>query len=176
MSHNTPSLPPKTSAAPEKKALLEAFDVVMKNQAAEREADLRAAEARRKARTRLGALAWTSLAVLALVGGYLWITKPDWVFPPTIQPESSEVRQASLRIGVATAAQHIKRFQRKSGRLPESLTEAGVSIHGISYRRLGPDTYRLEASEGDLRVSLGSHDSIPIFLGNSFQVIGERSR
>jgi hypothetical protein len=156
--------------------LLEAFDVVMKNHAAEREAELRAADGRRKARTRLGALAWTSLAVLALVGGYLWVTKPDWVFPPQVQPESPEVRQASLRIGVATAAQHVKRFQRKSGRLPETLKEAGVSTDGISYQRLGPDSYRLEGSEGDLRISLGSHDSIPIFLGNSFQVIGERSR
>jgi hypothetical protein len=176
MSQNAPSLPPRTSATPEKKALLEAFDDVMKNQAAEREAELRAAEARRKGRTRLGALAWTSLAVLVLVSGYLWVERPDWVFPPAIQPESPELRQASLRIGVATAAQHIKRFQRKSGRLPETLTEAGVSTDGISYQRLGPDAYRLEATEGDLRISLGSHDSIPIFLGNSFRVIGQRSQ
>jgi hypothetical protein len=176
MSQNAPSLPPRTSATPEKKALLEAFDDVLKNQAAEREAELRAAEARRKGRTRLGALAWTSLAILVLVGGYLWIERPDWVFPTAIQPESSELRQASLRIGVATAAQHIKRFQRKAGRLPETLTEAGVSTGGISYQRLGPDTYRLEATEGELRISLGSHDSIPIFLGNSFRVIGQRSQ
>jgi hypothetical protein len=176
MSHDATSLPPKSTATPEKKALLEAFDVVMKNRAAEGEAELRAAEARSRARSRLGAMAWTSLAVLALVGGYLWLAKPDWVFPPAVQPESAELRQASLRIGVAAAAQHIQRFQRKSGRLPETLAEAGVSTHGISYQRLGPDSYRLEADEGDLHVSLGSHDSLPTFLGNSFEVIGRRSR
>jgi len=176
MSHDATSLPPRSSATPEKKALLEAFDVVMKNQAAEREAEVRAAEARRRARNRLGVMAWTSLTILALVGGYLWIARPDWVFPPAIQPESVEVRQASLRIGVATASQHIKRFQRKSGRLPETLAEAGVSAQGINYQRLGADTYRLDAQEGGLRVSLGSHDSLPVFLGNSFEVIAGRSR
>ena len=176
MSHDATSLPPKSSATPEKKALLEAFDSVMKNQAEERDAELRAAKARRRARTRLGALTWTSLTILALVGGYLWMTKPDWLFPTAAQPESAELRQASLRIGVAAAAQHIKRFQRVSGRLPETLAEAGVSIRGITYHRLGLDTYRLEADEGELHVSLGSHDSLPIFVGKSFEVIGRRSR
>ena len=176
MSHDATKLPSRSSATAEKKALLEAFDVVMKNQAAEREAELKAAEVRRRARSRLGMLAWTSLTILVLVGGYLWIAKPDWVFPAAAQPESVEVRQASLRIGVATASQHIKRFQRKSGRLPETLAEAGVSTQGISYQRLGSDTYRLDAEEGELRVSLGSHDSLPVFLGNSFEVIARRSR
>jgi hypothetical protein len=176
MSHDATSLPPRSSATPEKKALLEAFDVVMKNQAAEREAQLRAAEARRRARNRLGVMASTGLTILVLVGGYLWMAKPDWVFPPAIQPESVEVRQASLRIGVATASQHIQRFQRKSGRLPETLAEAGVSTQGITYQRLGADSYRLDAEEGELRVSLGSHDSLPVFLGNSFEVITRRAR
>jgi hypothetical protein len=176
MSHDATSLSPKSAATPEKKALLEAFDVVMKNQAEERAADRRATEARRGAGKRLGALAWTSLVILAGVGGYLWIARPDWVFPPAVQPESVELRRASLRIGVATAAQHIQRFQRTSGRLPETLAEAGVSIQGISYHRLGPDTYRLEADEAELHVALGSHDSLPVFLGNSFEVIGRRAR
>jgi hypothetical protein len=176
MSHDATSLPPKSSATPEKKALLEAFDSVMKNQAAERDAELRAAEARRRARTRLGTLTWTSLAILALVGGYLGMTQPDWLFPTASRPESAQLRQASLRIGVAAAAQHIKRFQHKSGRLPETLAEAGVSTQGISYHRIGPDTYRLEADEGELHVSLGSHDSLPVFVGNSFEVIGRRPR
>jgi hypothetical protein len=176
MSHDATSLPTKSSATPEKKALLEAFDSVMKNQAAERDAELRAADARRRARTRLGSLTWTSIAILTVVGGYLWIAKPDWVFPVAVQPESFELRQASLRIGVATAAQHIKRFQHKSGRLPETLAEAGVSSPCISYQRLGPDAYRLEADEGELHVTLGSHDSLPIFLGKSFEVIARRPR
>jgi hypothetical protein len=176
MSHDATSLPTTSSATPEKKALLEAFDSVMKNQAAERDAELRAAEARRRARTCPGSLAWTSIAVLALVGGYLWIAKPDWVFRAAVQPESLEMRHASLRIGVATAAQHIKRFQHKSGRLPETLAEAGVSSQGISYQRLGADAYRLEADEGELHVTLGSRDSLPVFLGNSFEVIARRPR
>lgn len=176
MSQDATSLQPKTSATPEKKALLEAFDSVMKNQAAERDAEVQAAEARRRARTRLGSLGWTSLAILMLVGAYLWIAKPEWVFPTASQPESVALREASLRIGVAAAAQHVKHFRDKSGRLPETLTEAGVSSQGISYHRLGPDTYRLEADEGDLHVALGSHDSLPVFLGNSFEVIARRPR
>jgi hypothetical protein len=176
MSHDATSLPPRPPATPEKKALLEAFDVVMKNQAAEREAERQAAEARGRARKRVGALGWTGLVILIGVSGYLWVARPDWVFPPAAQPESVELRQASLRIGVATAAQHIQRFQRKSGRLPETLTEADVSTQGISYHRLGPDSYRLEADEGELHVALGSRDSLPVFLGNSFEVIGRRSR
>ncbi|HEY7635694.1 MAG TPA: hypothetical protein VH763_09125 [Gemmatimonadales bacterium] len=176
MSHDATSLPPKAPSTPEKKALLDAFDTVIKTQAAEREAELRAAEARRRARNRLGALTWTSLTILGFVGGYLGLTKPEWLFPTESAPESIELRQASLRIGVATAAQHIKRFQQKSGRLPETLAEAGVSGQGITYQRLGPDAYRLEAEEGELRVSLGSNDSLPGFLGNSFELIARRPR
>ena len=40
-------------ASPEKKALLEAFDTVLKSQAEEREAQARAAEAQRRAASRV---------------------------------------------------------------------------------------------------------------------------
>jgi hypothetical protein len=176
MSHDATRLPPKTSASPEKMALLEAFDSVIKNQVAEREAELRAAEARRRARTRVGALGWSSVVVLVLVGAYLWIAKPEWLFPSAAQPESAAVREASLRIGVATAAQHVRRFQTKTGRLPETLVEAGVSAQGISYQRLGSDQYQLGAEEGELHVTFASQDSLPTFVGRSFEVIGQRSR
>ena len=118
---------------PEKKALLEAFDTVLKTQAEEREARRAEAEARRRPR-RLTLLMLVCTTVLVFVGVYLYVERPDWVFPAPATPESVAVREASLRISVANAAQHVERFRQRTGRLPSTLAEAGAHESGIELR------------------------------------------
>jgi hypothetical protein len=163
-------------ATPEKKALLEAFDSVLKRQAEARDEEARTAEARRLASSRTRPVFWAGAALALFIGAYLWVEKPEWMFSPPPAPESAAIKEASARIGVANAAQHVERFRQRAGRLPSTLTEAGAQVEGINYQRTGPDSWRIEGASGPVRVSLSSSESLPKFLGNSFQVISRRPR
>jgi hypothetical protein len=166
---------PNTSATPEKRALLEAFDTVLKTKAEEREAERAAAEARRRAKgmSRLLMVVCTTILVFTTV--YLYVERPEWVFPPAPAPESEAVREASLRIAVATAVQHIQRYQRQTGRLPGTLQQAGAHPEGLDYERTAIG-YHLTGEGGGARVAYTSGESLPRFLGNSFEVITRRPR
>jgi len=159
---------------PEKKALLEAFDSVLKTQAEEREARRAEHEARRRhGGSRLLMLVCTT--VLVFVGVYLYVERPDWVFPAPATPESVAVREASLRISVANAAQHVEHFRQRTGRLPSTLAEAGAHESGLDYEPAS-STYKLHADVGDVRISYDSNEPLSRFVGNSFTVISRRSQ
>ncbi|HEU5039927.1 MAG TPA: hypothetical protein VFT84_03840 [Gemmatimonadales bacterium] len=165
------------TATPEKKALLEAFDTVLKAQAEEREARRQEEEARRAARARSRPVMWACAAILLFVGTYLWVEQPDWVFPNKPLPESTAVKDAGLRIGMANAAQHIERYRQRNGRLPASLAEAGAHGDGLSYERGATgETWRLEGQNGPTSLTLTSTEPLSKFLGSSFEVISRRGR
>ncbi|MFL5496131.1 MAG: hypothetical protein ACJ8DC_17230 [Gemmatimonadales bacterium] len=175
MSHESTRPTTPTTANTAKKALLDAFDTVLKTQADEREAELRAAEARRRARTWSRPLVLICAAIVLFTGAYLWIERPAWVFPVPLAPESVAVEEAGLRITIANAAQHVERFRERNGRLPESLEEAGAHPLGLRYTVIGSD-YRLEGEREGLLVAFASGEPLPAFLGNSFKVISRRDR
>jgi hypothetical protein len=163
---------PNTS--PEKKALLEAFDTVLKTQAEEREARRAEAEARRRAGPSRQLMAVCS-TIIVFVGVYLYVERPDWVFPTPPTPESLVVREASLRISVANAAQHVERFRQRTGRLPASLVEAGAHEGGLDYEPAST-VYKLLADTGGVRVTYESSQPLAQFVGNSFKIILRRSK
>ena len=117
---------PARSASVEKQALLEAYDTVLKHQAERREEEAREAEARRAARHRTRPFVWTSAALTLVLCSYLFIERPEWMFPQAGPVESTELQDASIRIGMANAAQHVQRFRQQNNRYPETLTEAGA--------------------------------------------------
>jgi hypothetical protein len=167
-----------TPAGPtaQKQALLEAFDTVLKQQAEAREAELREAEARRRAKRRIRP--WISAsAVLSLVlCSYLYVERPEWLFPSPTIPESVAIKEASLRIGMANVAQHLERHRQRTGALPRTLAEAGTRVNGMTYEPLGSATWRLVGTNAGIELTLTSQDSLPAFLGNSFEVISRRPR
>ena len=166
--------PNTSSTSPEKKALLEAFDTVLKTQAEEREARRAEAEARRRhGASRLLMVVCTTVLVFVCV--YLYVERPDWVFPTPPSPESVVVREASLRISVANAAQHIERFRQRMGRLPATLAEAGAHEGGLEYEPAST-VYKLHAYTGGVRVSYDSSEPLGRFVGNSFKIISRRSK
>lgn len=165
---------PSPTATAEKKALLEAFDTVLKTQAEQREAERAAAEARSRRGPSRALLLVCSLMIL-FTSAYLYVERPEWVFPAPPTPESTAVREASLRISLANAAQHLERYRERSGRFPATLEEAGAHGEGIDYRRTQAG-YRLTAQAGELTISLDSSQPLSGFLGNSFEVISRRSR
>ena len=163
--------PPPPSA--EKKALLDAFDTVLKSQAEERDREL---EARRSPRAvSLPLLAGAALVLLG-IGSYLAILQPAWVFAPQPQPETVAVQEASLKIAMASAAQHVERFRQKNGRLPESLAEAGARGDVMNYSRLGASRFRLVGDNGAAHATFTADQSLSDFLGNSYQIIARRPR
>ena len=165
-----------SSPAAQKQALLEAFDTVLKQQAEAREVELREAEVRRRAQRRVRPPI-AAAAVLSLVlCSYLYIERPEWISPKPAVPESVAIKEASLRIGMANVAQHVERHRQRTGALPHSLAEAGTRVEGMAYEALGSDAWRLVGSNGGMELTLTSQDSLPRFLGNSFEVISRRPR
>ena len=162
------------NTTPEKKDLLEALDTVLRTQAEEREA--RRAEA--MARRRHGAsrlLMLVSTTILVFVSLYLYVERPEWVFPTPPAPESAAVREASLRISIANAAQHIERFRQRAGRLPATLTEAGAHGSALTYEP-GTTGYKIYAELGEVRVFYDSAEPLGRFVGSSFKLIARRSK
>jgi hypothetical protein len=175
MRQDTTTSETTASASPEKKALLEAFDTVLKTAAEERELERLGAQARRRNRgvSRLILVVCTVIATFVSV--YLYVERPEWIFPVASPPESPAVRQASLRISVANAAQHIERYRQQRGQLPATLEQAGANGAGISYQRTA-EGYQLEGEREGIRVSFTSGESLTRFVGNSFEVIARRTR
>ncbi len=160
----------------QKQALLEAFDTVLKQQADAREAELREAEARRRARRLVRPLvAMPALLSLALCT-YLFVQRPEWLFPVPVAPEPVAIKEASLRIGMANLAQHLEGHRRRTGALPRTLADVGTRMDGMTYEPIGAATWRLIGTNAGVELTLTSQDSLPRFLGNSFEVISRRPR
>jgi hypothetical protein len=167
---------PATGPSPQKQALLEAFDSVLKQQAEAREAELRAAAERRRAARRVRPAILLLAALSLAVCTHLSIERPEWLFPKPAATESPAIREASLRIGMANVAQHVERHRRRTGALPRTLAEAGTGAQGMRYETVGPKAWRLVGTHGGIELTLTSEDSLPGFLGHSFEVISRRSR
>jgi hypothetical protein len=170
----TPPPAPARTASVEKKALLEAYDTVLKHQAERRDAEAREADARRAARHRSRPFVWSSAALTVVLCSYLLIERPEWMFPQAGPVESVELQEASVRIGMANAAQHVQRFRQQNNRYPETLTEAGAYGDGIEYTRIG-DGWRMTATQGTTEVTLSSQDPLGSFIGKSFETISRRT-
>jgi hypothetical protein len=168
------SAPPAPSA--EKKALIDAFDTVLKTQADERDALHRAAEARRQALARSRPLIAAATMIVLVVGAYLAIMRPTWVFAPQPTPETLALKEASLRISMANAAQHVERFRKRNARLPGSLAEAGARGEGIRYDQIAGSDFRLVGQNGPAHVTFTSRDALSDFLGNSYQIVVRRPK
>ncbi len=172
MSHSTGSPPPPPNTTPEKQALLEAYDTVLRTQADEAEAR-RAAARRRQSGSRLLLLVCVTIALFVCV--YLYVERPEWVFPVPPTPESLIVREASLRINVANAAQHVELYRQRTGRLPATLTDAGAHESALEYEP-GTTGYRLHADMDGVRLTYDSSEPLARFVGSSFKIITRRSK
>jgi len=167
----TPSIP---GASPQKQALLEAFDSVLKTQAEERLAARREAEARRNTgRIRPSILVLAVFSIFLCT--YLYIERPGWLFPGAGPIESVAIKEASLRIGMANVAQHIERYRQQNGKVPRTLAEAGTQIQGMTYAPVDSTGWRLLGTHGGIELTLDSGEPLPKFLRNSFEVIARRN-
>ena len=172
MTRDTATPPQATGASPEKQALLDAFDTVIKTQAEEREAEHREAELARKSKGVGPAVAALAFLVLLLCG-YLYLIRPEWLFPTAAVAESIAVQEASLRIGMANVAQHVEQYRKRTGRLPATLADVGTDVKDVAYQPMDT-SWRLTGTHGELELTLTSGQPLAAFVGRSFDLIARR--
>ena len=120
--------------------------------------------------TRWGIVFW-GLALLAVLAGWAFGTRPAWVFPAPLAAEAPEVTAASMRLSLVRERQRVERYREQNGRLPATLAEAGSTIPTIEIAASPDGSYLLRAVEGATALELHSSESVETFLGNSLQVI-----
>ena len=163
---------PLTPASHDSKTdLLEAARAVVK----ERNEKAEQAAARRmqpEVRKRVGVL-----SVLGLAGLLVIVLQPSWLNgPKALPPESPAIVEASVRLAMLREQQRVVDFLKRTGRLPATLSEAGVTVPGLGYEALPQQEFRLFAQAGDSLLVLRSSDSMTLFLGNSLREIKNRGR
>ena len=161
-----------TPAAHDSKTdLLEAAKAVVK----ERNAKAGEAAARRmqpEVRKRVGVL-----SLLGLAGLLVLALQPSWLIGPRgLPPESPAIVEASVRLAMLREQSRVMDFLKRTGRLPATLAEAGVTVPGLGYEALPQQEFRLFAQAGDSLLVLRSSDSMTLFLGNSLREIKNRGR
>ena len=166
----TPKPRPKPSGTSDRRALVEAYQDVVKSEAGKRGPGGAAADKPQKRRTAL----LVTLAIVLLVAFFL---RDQWLVSTRLPPETPEVQEASLKLVTAKAARRIELYQAShAGALPEPVTLAGDLPKGMTYAPNGTGHYTLVMKEGKDSVTYNSTDSISFFVGNSYEVISRRNR
>jgi len=99
-----------------------------------------------------------------------------WLDPIRVTPESREIREASLRLVMARQIHGIETWRAAhGGALPDSATAAGVTLSPFPYE-VRNGVYTITGKNGDILVTYNSKDSLPTFLGNSYEVVRQRGR
>lgn len=108
-------------------------------------------------------------------GLYALASQPTWLVTPPPPPESPVIVEASLRVAMWQEALYVERFRSEEGRLPVDLAQAGApDVDGISYTRVGEDSYLIIGSNGDVDLVLRSDEPFDDFVGESLKTIASR--
>lgn len=159
--------------SPEKRALIDAYETVLKAEAERRET-VQPSTPSGPPRTRPVAWVVLGLALAGLIAAVL--LRPPWLGLGVQLQEPPAVREASLRLAVALEAQRVMRYQRENGRLPATLDEAGPVLTGVSYQPLREGIYEMSATDGEIAVLYRSTTSLREFVGNSSDIVSRRGK
>jgi hypothetical protein len=163
--------PPPNTPTPEKRALIDAYDQVMRVEAERRAGDPDAGQKRR----RPSLIVVVGLVLIAGLGGVSYVVRPAWLFPAPLPVASQADLNAQLRVGLYMQAQRILAHRTRTGRLPATLAEVdGAMLHDMTYTPLDSTRFIVGGVAGPLSLTLQSDEDMRAFLGNSFAVVGVR--
>ena len=85
--------------------------------------------------------------VLPPIAAAVWIFQP-FAPPPPAPPRPPDERDA-WRMALTDAAMQIREWRDSAGGFPADLATAGVLLQGVTYERLGPESFRLQTYTAD---------------------------
>lgn len=118
----------------------------------------------------------SSLTLIALMGTYISVVRPEWVFTATPVAESPQIVEASLRLAMVRERQRVEEFLRTNNRLPGTLAEAGGTLPGAGLTVGAGRSFTVSAPLGSGTLELRSNEPLEAFLGNSLEVILSRPK
>lgn len=115
------------------------------------------------------------LVVLLLLSwvtmGWIWSTKPAFIFGTEGGSESPQRQEASLRFGMVLELSRARDFHDQTGHWPSSLAELGGEVEdGVSGAREG-NGFVTQGSAGDLHLKLTDQMAADSFLGRSLRIL-----
>ncbi len=165
MAQSQPGTSNQPSGPPDRRALLEAFQDVVKSERDKRGGELRAVPASRPV-----FLFVMGLLLVALTA--VLVSQPRWLFPGPPE-ETPALREASLRVRMYVEIERIEQFRAANGRYPASLLEAGGDTTALTYNT-GPTGYSLTGQNRGATATFAAGSNPREFLGNSYQLIAQR--
>lgn len=165
MAPSQPGTTNQPSGQPDRRALLQAFQDVVKS-----EKDKKSGESTLAPAARPVFLIVMSLILAALTA--VLLTQPAWLFPRAPE-ETPGLREASLRVRMYVEIERIEQFRAANGRYPESLLEAGGDTTALTYSA-GPAGYTLTGQNRGALATFVAGSNPREFLGNSYQLISRR--
>lgn len=115
-----------------------------------------------------GPLLRTINAALAVgVAAWMFLAPPAWLPQRTPDRRSPQQRELGLRLVLAMEAARVTAFRDLEGRLPETLTEAGVEARGLRYTVIDDRHFTLSATEGLASVTYDSAQPLGTLLETS---------
>lgn len=168
MAKDKPSSSKKSPDPHDRSALLQAFqDVVRDQQGKQPQSSTEAAPANRHTYT---------LVMLAIAAGLMatLVLRPEWLFPAPIV-ESTQLREASLRVRMYVEIERVEQFRAANGHLPASLVEMGADTTGLRYTA-SPGGYSMTGVNQGVTLTYTSSTTPVTFLGNSYALITHRRK
>jgi hypothetical protein len=168
MAQTPPPAPNLTPGSPDRRALLQAFQDVVRSEQEKRSHPVapEPSGARRTTRTVLLLAAAGLLVIL--------VAQPRWLFPRPPE-ETPALSEASLRVRMFVEIDRVERFRADSGRLPRTLVEAGADTSGLTYTPV-EGGYTLSGVNQGLSLTYRSGTPPREFLGDSYRLITQRGK
>lgn len=165
MAQSHPPTTDQPGGQPDRRALLQAYQDVVKSERGKKDG-----EGRPEKEARPMYVVVMSVLLIALTS--ILLTRPAWLFPRP--PEETPVlREASLRVRMYVEIERIEQFRSANGHYPVSLLEAGGDTTGLSYTT-GPTGYTLTGQNGGITATFAAGSNPREFLGDSYQAIARR--
>lgn len=153
---------------PNKQALLEAFDDVLKADA-ERRAEV--VEAPGPTRRSASPIVLVGLFAIVAMVAAIFVSRPAWLGFPDEYVETPVIKDASLRLAMYQARQRVEQYRVANGSLPPTLVAAGVSDPALRMTVVSGSRYVIEGGSDSARLALRSDEPVRPFLGDAFEVV-----